>query len=95
MDAEHKCGIAAVNISDSLKNHPLGGASYYLHKLLLQQQNRGQLSAGITTYNGNRPELLYTYKELGSVNKVFRMHHKTKYENIMRKYNGFLFCISF
>ncbi|PIU21598.1 MAG: amidophosphoribosyltransferase [Candidatus Diapherotrites archaeon CG08_land_8_20_14_0_20_34_12] len=90
MDAEHKCGIAAVNISDSLKNHPLGGASYYLHKLLLQQQNRGQLSAGITTYNGNRPELLYTYKELGSVNKVFRMHHKTKYENIMRKYNGLM-----
>lgn len=88
MDAKHKCGIAATNISSSLKNHPLGGASYYLHKLLLQQQNRGQLSAGITTYNENRNELLYTYKDLGSVNKVFRTHHKAKYENIMKRCDG-------
>jgi amidophosphoribosyltransferase len=87
-DVNENCGVAAVSIQNSKKEHPPGKAAFYLYKLLLQQQNRGQLSAGITTYNPNRRELLHTFKDLGTVPRVFRAHHKAKHLSIMRKYQG-------
>ena len=57
-------------------------------RMLLDIQNRGQLSAGMTTYNPDRNQLIDTYKELGGVSEVFRLSHRGKYESLMRKYAG-------
>ena len=82
-----KCGIAAVSLPEG-KDASVGGAAYYLYKMLLQQQHRGQSSAGITTYNSKRARLIDTYKELGMVNEVFRSHHAQKNLAILNAYSG-------
>jgi amidophosphoribosyltransferase len=56
--------------------------------MLLDLQNRGQLAAGMTTYNPNRDKLLDTYKQIGTVIEAFRLNHHAKYESIMREYGG-------
>lgn len=83
-----KCGVAAVSISTPSKNHPFGSAAHYLYKLLLQQQHRGQLSAGITTYNSMRPQLIDTHKELGRVNDVFHVSDDHRHHSILKRYAG-------
>jgi len=59
-----------------------------LVKGLMDLQNRGQLSAGITTYNHTRKRILQTYKENGKVDEVFRINHKYKLKNIANTYSG-------
>ena len=83
-----ECGIAAVSLPKDLKERPLGGAAYYLYKMLLQQQHRGQQSAGITTYRKDRTQLIDTHKGLGMVNEVFRSHHEEKNKAILEDYSG-------
>jgi amidophosphoribosyltransferase len=56
--------------------------------MLLDIQNRGQLSAGMTSYNPERNQLIDTFKEVGSVSEVFRMSHRGKYESLMEEYAG-------
>lgn len=56
--------------------------------MLLDIQNRGQLSAGMTSYNPDRNQLLDTYKELGGVSEVFRLSHRGKFESLMRRFAG-------
>jgi amidophosphoribosyltransferase len=57
-------------------------------RMLLDIQNRGQLSAGITTYNPHRRQLIDTFRELGSVSEVFRLSRREKAESLMREYAG-------
>ncbi len=57
-------------------------------RMLLDIQNRGQLSAGMTTYNPQRHQLIDTYRELGSVSEAFRLSHQGKAESLMREYAG-------
>ena len=52
-----------------------------LIKGLMDLQNRGQLSAGITTFNQKRKRILQTYKDNGKVDEVFRINHKYKLAN--------------
>ncbi len=85
---KEECGIASVSLPKNMKNPPLGGAAYYLYKMLLQQQHRGQNSAGITTYRKKRTQLIDTYKDLGMVNEVFRSHHFAKNAAILKEYSG-------
>jgi len=85
-DVHENCGIAAVFIRKDKDATNKG--LFYLYKLLLNLQNRGQLSAGITTYNPNRQQLLDTHKDLGHVNEVFRTSVKEKSFNIFKKYAG-------
>ena len=59
-----------------------------LIKGLMDLQNRGQLSAGITTFNQNRKRILQTYKDNGKVDEVFRINHKYKLENLKNTYSG-------
>ena len=59
-----------------------------LIKGLMDLQNRGQLSAGITTFNQNRKRILQTYKDNGKVDEVFRINHKYKLENLKNSYSG-------
>ena len=56
--------------------------------MLLDIQNRGQLSAGMTSFNPQRSTLLSTYKEVGGVSEVFRMSHRGKFESLMKEYAG-------
>ena len=64
-DLHHECGIAAVYHLPG-DPHPLcpeGGPdeiSRFLPRMLLDIQNRGQLAAGMTSYNPDRDQLLET-----------------------------------
>ena len=85
-EAMHQCGIAAVYIKEN--GDSANRALFYLYKLLLNQQNRGQLSAGITTYNPARHQILDTYKDLGPVNEVFKTSDKIQSLEIFKRYAG-------
>jgi amidophosphoribosyltransferase len=56
--------------------------------MLLDIQNRGQLAAGMTSYNPSREQLLETHKDIGTVSEVFRLSHRGKAESLMREYAG-------
>ncbi len=85
-EAHHQCGIAAVYIK---KNGDASNrALFYLYKLLLNQQNRGQLSAGVTTYNESRSQILSTFKDLGTVNEVFHTSDRMQSFDIFKKHAG-------
>ena len=85
-DLHDECGIAAVYIKE--KGEAANKVLFYLYKILLNLQNRGQLSAGVTTFNANRKQILDTYKELGHVNEVFRTSDKEKSFKIFKRYSG-------
>ncbi len=95
-DLLHECGLAAIY------HLPVPGAaasplcpaqgqeevSRLVPRMLLDVQNRGQLSAGITAWNPDRSQLLSTYKDVGTVSEVFRMSHRGKYESLMEQHCG-------
>jgi amidophosphoribosyltransferase len=56
--------------------------------MLLDMQNRGQLAAGMTSYHPNHNQLIDTYKDVGTVNEVFRLNHRAKFNSIMDEYAG-------
>jgi len=56
--------------------------------MLQDIQNRGQLAAGMTTYNASRSQLLETHKDIGTVSEVFRLSHRGKHESIMHQLAG-------
>ena len=93
-ELHHECGVAAVFHLPGRETSPLcpGNdpmqASRLMPRMLLDIQNRGQLSAGMTSFNPERNQLIDTYKELGSVSEVFRLNHRGKHENLMREYAG-------
>jgi len=79
-----ECGIAAI----SLRKRDADKGLFYLYRMLLNLQNRGQLSAGITTYNEGRADLINTYRDIGTVNEVFRTNNLQKSMEIFKKYSG-------
>ena len=93
-ELKHECGVAAIYHLPGPEVSPLctpegpGEISRLMPRMLLDIQNRGQLSAGFTTYNPERKQLIDTYKELGSVSEVFRLSHRGKLENLMKRYAG-------
>ena len=92
-DLHHECGIAAVYHLPG-EPHPLcpdGGPdeiSRLVPRMLLDIQNRGQLAAGMTSFNPHRDQLLDTHKDVGTVSEVFRLSHRGKAESLMRQYAG-------
>jgi len=56
--------------------------------MLLDIQNRGQLSAGMTAWNPDRKQLLATHKDVGTVSEVFGMSHRSVYETLMEQHTG-------
>jgi amidophosphoribosyltransferase len=90
----HECGVAAIyhlpgrEVSRLCPEQGPEHAARLIPKMLLDIQNRGQLSAGITTYNPKRSQLIDTYKDLGVVSEVFRLNHRGKYESLMQRYSG-------
>ena len=94
-DLKHECGLAAVyhranrGISALApdKRDP-NSVSALIPRMLLDMQNRGQLSAGMASYNPDRDALIDTHKELGTVAEAFRMRNRAKFESIMEKQCG-------
>jgi amidophosphoribosyltransferase len=90
----HECGVAAVYHLPNAPLSPLCPPMGYQHasrlipRMLLDIQNRGQLAAGISTYNPSRPLLISTYKEIGTVTEVFRLSHKGKRDSLMAQHAG-------
>lgn len=56
--------------------------------MLLDMQNRGQLAAGLTSYNPSRLQLIHTHKDVGGVAEVFRMNHEDRYKALMADHAG-------
>ena len=90
----HECGVAAIyHLPDGETSSlcpPQGSeeVSRLMPRMLLDIQNRGQLSAGMTSFDPERNQLIDTHKDLGSVSEVFRMGHRGKYESLMSEYAG-------
>jgi amidophosphoribosyltransferase len=93
-ELHHECGIAAIyHLLDQGTSRltPSGGINHVarlMPRMLLDLQNRGQLAAGLTTYNPDREKLLDTYKQIGMVIEALRLNHRGKFESIMKEYAG-------
>ena len=93
-ELHHECGVAAVYHLPTGETSPLcppqgpEEVSRLMPRMLLDIQNRGQLSAGMTSYNPDRQQLIDTYRELGTVPQAFRLNHRGKAESLMREYAG-------
>ncbi len=99
-ELHHECGVAALYLLDK----PFDGAdpagpgceaagedgnvSRLMPQVLLDLQNRGQLAAGMSSYNPQRVQLLDTYKDIGTVGEAFRMSRPPKYQSILDEYAG-------
>ncbi len=90
----HECGVAAIYHLNNGQESPLcpeGGraeASRLLPRMLQDIQNRGQLAAGMTSYQTDRSLLLQTHKDIGTVSEVFQISHRAKCEELMQMLSG-------
>ncbi|HKI99624.1 MAG TPA: amidophosphoribosyltransferase [bacterium] len=82
---KEECGVVAVY---QMGNGHERNVYSYVVRALLEMQNRGQLSAGLTTYNPDRNRILQTHKDLGTVHEVFRLHTPHKSQLLMEEYAG-------
>ena len=93
-ELHEECGVAAIyhlpglGVSPLCSEHGPEEISRLMPRMLLDIQNRGQLAAGISTYNPNRNQLIDTYKDVGNVSEVFRLNHRGKAESLMEEYAG-------
>ncbi len=87
-EARHECGLAAISLGSEKEIDLPSAAAYYLYRMLLQQQNRGQLSAGITTFDEKRELRLFTYRKLGLVNEAMSSHNLGKHNAILDRLQG-------
>lgn len=94
-ELQHECGVAAVYHAAGASVSaltPMPGEAHSVPRLiprmLLDMQNRGQLAAGMTSYNPERRALLRTHKELGTVAEAFRLNHRDEFEAIMEGQDG-------
>jgi amidophosphoribosyltransferase len=94
-ELHHECGVAAVFHAQGDVVSPLAplpgnidSVARLVPRMLLDMQNRGQLAAGMSSYNETRSSILLTHKELGTVAEAFRLNHKAKFEGIMKGLDG-------
>jgi len=85
-EIHEECGVAAVYLKPD--SNSANKALFYLYKLLLNMQNRGQLSAGITTFSREKRQILDTYKNIGTVNEVFKTSNRDKSLAIFKRFAG-------
>ncbi|MCY2930237.1 MAG: amidophosphoribosyltransferase [Planctomycetota bacterium] len=95
-DLHHECGIAAMYWL-SRPAAPSGPAEQsvvdgnvvaLMPQILLDLQNRGQLAAGLSSFNPARVQLIDTHKDVGTVIEAFRMAHPAKHAAIMTRFAG-------
>ena len=93
-ELHHECGLAAIYHLPGVAASPLcpvqgpNDVARLGPRMLLDIQNRGQLSAGMTAWNPDRNQLLATHKDVGSVSEVFGMSHRSVYERLMDQHTG-------
>jgi amidophosphoribosyltransferase len=93
-ELHHECGLAAIYHLPGAAASPLcpvqgpNDVARLVPRMLLDIQNRGQLSAGMTAWNPDRNQLLATHKDVGSVSEVFGMSHRSVYERLMDQHTG-------
>ncbi len=92
-DLYHECGIAAIyhlpgETSPFAPKEDASQTSRHMPRLLLEIQNRGQLAAGMTVYRPGHPQLLETFKDVGTVTEVFHLNHEKESVALMDKYVG-------
>ncbi|MEX1228590.1 MAG: amidophosphoribosyltransferase [Planctomycetaceae bacterium] len=90
----HECGVAAVyhmregGVSRFVPRQNPFETARLIPELLMNIQNRGQLAAGMTSYNPERNQLIDTHKDVGTVTEVFHRSHPEVCEKLMREYAG-------
>ncbi|OUT59385.1 MAG: amidophosphoribosyltransferase [Rhodopirellula sp. TMED11] len=93
-ELHHECGVAAIYHLSGRGRSPMcteegpRQISRLLPRMLLDIQNRGQLAAGMTSYDPDDPQLLRTRKDVGTVTEVFRLNHRAKCEALMHSLAG-------
>jgi amidophosphoribosyltransferase len=93
-DLQHECGVAALYHLPGSKVSPLvpdgdpRNVTRLMPRMLIDLQNRGQLAAGLTSFDPDRPAILETYKEIGTVIEAFRLNREDKYKKIMSEHAG-------
>ena len=93
-ELHEECGVVAIYHLPSSKPSPLCPAqgpdevARLMPRMLLDLQNRGQLSAGMTSYNPQRSQLLMTHKDVGMVAEVFHQNHRDEYAKLMEQLKG-------
>jgi amidophosphoribosyltransferase len=93
-ELQHECGIAALYYlpgrtdRSSIWSGDPDQLSRHMPRMLLDLQNRGQLAAGMATYNPERGKLLDTYKENGTVIEAFKINDRAKHAAIMEEFAG-------
>ena len=91
-DVRDECGVAAIYHLPGRGRSPLcpeqgpGEISRLMPRMLLDIQNRGQLSAGMTTFNPDRNQLIDTYKDLGARQRGLSPQPSRQVESLMREY---------
>lgn len=89
-----ECGVVAIYHLSTGEASPLcppqgrDEVSRLVPRMLLDLQNRGQLSAGITTYAPDRKQLIDTHKDAGTVTEVFHLNQRPMYHALMDEYAG-------
>jgi amidophosphoribosyltransferase len=93
-DLKHECGVAAVyhlpaaHVSKLVPTGRIADTTLMLPRILLDIQNRGQLAAGMTSYNPDRNQLIDTHKDVGTVTEVFALNHQDQFRELMNDYSG-------
>ena len=95
-DIRHECGVVALYWLDKPAGRAgkasrlvnSGNVSPLVPPMLLDLQNRGQLAAGLSSYDPQRVQLLETYKEIGMVAEAFRMSQPARCREIVCQYAG-------
>ncbi len=84
-EPRHECGVAALY---GLREGSPQDVAARLPSMLLDLQNRGQLAAGISSYQPGRAQIIDTFKDVGTVTEAFRMSHPAEHVRIMADYSG-------
>ena len=83
---KEECGVVAVYQMDN--GRPGQNVAPVVIRALIDLQNRGQLSAGLTSYNPDRDRILQTHKDVGSVQEVFHVNQPHKFDRLIEEYAG-------
>ena len=95
-EPRHECAVAALYwlnrpagpegpASRSVRD---GNVAPLMPSMLLDLQNRGQLAAGMSSYQPDRAQILDTFREVGTVGEAFAMNRPDRYQAILAEYAG-------
>ncbi|NKB72733.1 MAG: amidophosphoribosyltransferase [Candidatus Latescibacteria bacterium] len=94
-DIHHECGLAALYWLDeptaggkAKSDTPAQNVAEMIPGMLMDLQTRGQLAAGLSSYDPQRAQILDTFKDVGTVSEVFRLSRQTEHQAIVQKYAG-------